>query len=183
MSRRLFLFFVVIAGVGLLLGQPAFAGEIHKAVRRKDFSTVRSLLKENPARVNERDDRGDGETPLQIACGYNYSHEMIELLLAKGANVNTPNAKGYTPLHTAVSWASEAEVALLLKRGAKINARGGDGNKTPLHLAVHSNKKKICALLKARGADLRAEDRDGYTPSEVATLLGNPVIAQLLRPR
>lgn len=72
-----------------------------------------------------------------------------------------------TPLHRAALRDREAVVALLLDRGADINARDAKGQ-TPLHLAVSNDSHKAATLLRALGADEGLPDDRGRTPGERA---------------
>lgn len=67
--------------------------------------------------VDEEDDKGN--TLLLIAC-QNVNVKMVELLVAKRANVNHKNAQGNTPLHFAMAY--DADGAL----GEYLIARGAD---------------------------------------------------------
>ena len=49
--------------------------------------------------------------------------EAIKKLLEAGTDVNAPNKNGYTPLHLAVRNGQAEAVALLLEKGAKVNAQ------------------------------------------------------------
>ena len=57
-------------------------------------------LLEAGADVNElvEDDNGIMCTPLYYACGYGHL-DTVRLLLQHGAEVDTANSKGFTPLH------------------------------------------------------------------------------------
>jgi ankyrin repeat protein len=68
---------------------------------------------------------------------------MIELLLAKGANINIKKNDGYTPLHLAVGRGNVAMVELLVAKGADVNVKNNAGD-TPLMLAKDD---KVRALL------------------------------------
>ena len=63
--------------------------------------------------------------------------EIVELLIAEGADVNAKRNTGVTPLHHA-AWKSHKEVAeLLIAKGADVNAKIGGGShkgNTPLPL-------------------------------------------------
>jgi len=54
-------------------------------------------------------------------------------------------------------------VALLISRGALVNARDGFGG-TALHAAASAGHRDVAALLVAHGADINARDGDGQTP-------------------
>ena len=82
----------------------------------------------------------DGITPLQHAVKESTS-EVVELLLAYGANVNarTPGVWAsptrWTPLHLAVLGHSPELTRLLLSHGADVDPKDA-GEMTPLHWAV-----------------------------------------------
>jgi ankyrin repeat protein len=100
------------------------------------------LLLEKGADINLRNPRS-GETPLCAAAGmpmliapirYKYrNEEVVRILLEKGANINTPNNNGETPLSTAAVLGKVKLVRLLLTNNANINSRDNKG-KTPLAL-------------------------------------------------
>ena len=76
--------------------------------------------------------RNDEElTPLHRAVKYDQV-ELVELLLAAGAEVNTADGNGETPLHTA-TWKGYAGIAsLLLAAGAEVDTFIKSSNNTPL---------------------------------------------------
>ena len=60
---------------------------------------------------------GGGATPLHPAT-YSGHKEIVELLIANGANVNT-KAKGWTPLDIAIEFEHSEIADILRKNGAK----------------------------------------------------------------
>ena len=88
---------LISLGLGLLLstGQ-AFAGELHDAAKAGDLDMVKKLL-EQGVPVNEDVHAGRGTPPLHGAL-YSGNPEIIELLLAHGADVNKSHA-GHTVLY------------------------------------------------------------------------------------
>lgn len=115
----------------------------------------------------------EGVTLLHWAAA-NSNPELSDLLLARGADVNTKNNHGVTPLHWAASSGRVETAKLLLDRGADVNASTKDIG-TPLHLAVNSTEPTVTAMIKlliARGADLEAPSYFG-TPLTNAVYNGN----------
>lgn len=91
----------------------------------------------------------------------------VAVLLADGAEVNTPNEEGLTPLHLAAMYGNADLVRLLLAAGADARTRDGLG-RTPLHYAAGVDAQETLALLTAAGGDVAAPDQQGNTPLHVA---------------
>lgn len=86
-----------------------------------------------------------GTTPLWLAAGYGHV-ELLGVLIAKGADVNAPNAAGDTPLLAAVSRGHTPVVAALLRAGAHAGTPSRTGD-TPLLLAASRSDVPITAML------------------------------------
>ena len=84
---------------------------------------------------------------LQLAP-YVSSIEMVELLIAKGADVN---AGPWTALHGAVEERRRDIVELLIRKGADVNAKDKEG-KTALWYAKEIGHTEIVELLRKHGA-------------------------------
>jgi len=112
-----------------------------------------------------------------VQLGYS---NIINAFLDNGADVNTRNRDGESPLHLAILLHRTSLVELLLNNGADINATTCEGI-SPLHWAAVNNRSEIVELLIARGADPRARDLDGRTPLEWAEGGGHKAIAAILR--
>ena len=102
--------------------------------------------------------------------------------LAAGAEVNTRNADGNTPLQFAAANSTDPTVIrILVGAGAGVNARGG-GGWTALHrAAASSDSPTIITALVDAGAEVDARDEDGLTPLHLAALYtDNPTIITAL---
>ena len=105
--------------------------------------------------------------------------KQVKALLAQGANINTQDANGTTPLMYAVVNAEADCVKLLLDKGADPNLSNKAGA-TALMWAVNDLKK--VQLLLAKGANVNAVSQDGKSPLLTALNLPNsmPVVQALL---
>ena len=82
------------------------------------------------------------------------SIEIAQLLINKGAQVNTADSRGYTPLHNASERGFSNIVQLLLSAKADISASDKKKN-TPLHFASKNGHFDVLGLLlKAVRPDL-----------------------------
>jgi ankyrin repeat protein len=97
----------------------------------------------------------------------------IELLIAKGADVNAEATRGVTPIHyAAMRPEDEAEtLQVLLKYGANPN-RGGGKSPTPLLCAASSGAVRQMQVLIEHGAKLDMTGANGETPLIAAAAAG-----------
>ena len=77
-----------------------------------------------------------------------------------------------SPLHNAAQEGRADIVALLIEKGADVNAKNNEG-RTPLHEAVWFGSPNIVNLLLKKGADPLVEDDFGRTPLIMAQEKGN----------
>lgn len=148
---------------------------------------VQTMLAENPelvdvkgrARYSTRDVRA-------LHYALNYGHvEVIEKLLAAGADINAKEDETWAPLHYALRGAHPELAEILLGRGAvvdiyaaaslgdlaKVESFVGDqpeivhqlgpGGATPLHFATTA---EVATFLLTQGANVNAQDNRGRTP-------------------
>ena len=97
---------------------------------------------------------------------------MIAALLDAGAEVDAPAPIGETALMTATRTGVVEAIALLLDRGAAVDARDRDFEQTALMVAVRESQPKAIELLLARGANVDARTRVGPTPNFVPPCKG-----------
>ena len=123
----------------------------------------------------------DSWKPIHGAV-YNYHAKVTALLIAKGANLNTPNKelKDYTPLHIAISTKRpNLEIVEMLAAKADVNCKNTNGA-TPLHLAVMWGHQDVTELLIKYGADLSVPNAKGRSALDVAVRNDHEGLAQLL---
>ena len=180
--------------------------EIFSAIERGDAARVESLLGEHPELVHARNERGDSVLLTAVYCG---RRELFERLLALGAGVSLHEAAalglldrarahldedpksigahshdGWTPLHLAAFFGHRDLAALLLDRGADVNARSTSErfakSNTPLHAAAANKQVEVARLLVDRGADVNARDGHGFTPLALAANSKSDLLMLLL---
>ncbi|TAL40052.1 MAG: ankyrin repeat domain-containing protein [Alphaproteobacteria bacterium] len=83
----------------------------------------------------------------------------------------TEITKGEPAGWTALMWSARNgkmdSIKALLERGAKVDARDGDGQ-TPLMMAAHRGYISVVGLLIEKGADVGATDGKGRTAADIA---------------
>ena len=188
----------VALALAVLCVRPVFAGPLHLAASAGDVEEVKNLLAQgadvseaddngwtalhHAAHTNQkavaelliasgvelhaRTNRG--ESALHLAAHNAGVADLIKLLLARGAEVDSEDDMGVTPLHQAAGSGDQTMLQPLLARGAGVNATSDNGE-TPLHRAAQSGHPQAVELLLARGAEVDAKYiRTGATPLHLA---------------
>ena len=151
---------------------------IHEAAAMGVSARIAQLLDADPAAVNAW--ASDGFQPLGLAAFFG-RREAVELLLARGGEVNTParNAFKVAALHAALAGPQPSIATLLVAAGADVNARQ-QGGVTPLHEAAHIGDATLIQLLLEHGADPSATEDQGKTPADTAREHGHAEVVALL---
>jgi ankyrin repeat protein len=129
---------------------------------REDCPKVAALLLMQP-RLKVDAANAANETPLMMAAMKGRT-DWVPRLIERGAQVNR---EGWTPLHYAAAGPEPALVALLLDRGAAINALAPNGN-TALMMAALYGAQDSAELLLRRGADARLRNKAGLSAADFA---------------
>ena len=131
------------------------------AVKSKRYNVVRFYLDEGLVETDKQDSSHDYNA-LQWAAEVN-DIEMINLLVEKGASVNSANNKNKHTVLTYAAWhASNQTVRHLLTKGALVD-RQNDFGQTPLHYAVEFKKRKTVERLLEYEANVEIADNNGLT--------------------
>jgi ankyrin repeat protein len=125
-----------------------------------------------------------GELDLYEAAALGESDRVRDLLDAEPGAVSALSPDGFSPLHLAAFFGWEEVVALLLERGAPLDAHSQSSfaRVTPLGSAAAAGETSIARRLLDAGADVNARSLDGeFTPLHAAAQGGNaPLVALLL---
>jgi len=142
---------------------------------RGDSPQVVAALLANPA-IRVEATNPTGETPLMMAA-LRGQLEWSQRLIERGGHVNRD---GWAPLHYAASGPEPKLVALLLDRGALIDAPSPN-HTTPLMMAARYGAEPAVELLIARGADPKPRNDKGLNASDFARLAGREALAERLQ--
>ncbi|MER1967176.1 ankyrin repeat domain-containing protein [Castellaniella sp. GW247-6E4] len=143
------------------------------AIRRDDLSTVQTMLQRgtDPAALNAIGN------PALTQAARDQSWKVFDLLrIARGVEIDQPNAYDETPLMYLCILGQTERAAGLIDAGAQVNRLGW----TPLHYAASKARMDTARLLIQRGAIVNAPGPDGTTPLMMAALSGNEPMVRLL---
>lgn len=103
------------------------------------------------------------------------NRSKLELLIAEGQGLDTPDSFGNTALMYAVNMQNIYLINCLLSNGANASASNIYGQ-TPLHCAVSKLNASIVSMLCSAGAEINAFDNDRNSPLVVAIKFRSPKI-------
>ena len=168
---------------------------LHYAAHNGNTNAVSMLLKAG-SKINAQD--ADGDPPLQYALAENHleaakllvkaganiniknrdgraavywaqSAESLQFLIKAGADVNSGDNYGYTPLQNAATAGDIDRIKLLIKSGADVN-KSNEYGATPLINAVKKQSEEAVNILLNAGAKVNVKGDFGYTPLMTATI-------------
>jgi ankyrin repeat protein len=137
------------------------------AAHNRRLGVVR-LLVERGANINARGRGGRGVTALRYAAELGHE-EVVALLLSKGAQANTREDDGKTPLMLASEHGYLGVVKMLVQhmRGQGLDD-GDDNGWTALHSAAGADREEVVRFLLLAGADPTITNNEGRTPRALA---------------
>jgi ankyrin repeat protein len=127
------------------------AHPIHTAIEHADLETVERLL-EHGVNIDvkvrpSRPGRGfEGFTPLHLAVFLGHD-EMVDLLAARGANLNEESAEQTAPIHTAANKGQMAVLQKLIELGVDPQVKASWDDMTPFDFAFMGRKLEIAEYL------------------------------------
>uniref|UniRef100_A0AAZ3QLN7 K Homology domain-containing protein n=1 Tax=Oncorhynchus tshawytscha TaxID=74940 RepID=A0AAZ3QLN7_ONCTS len=119
------------------------------------------------------------DTALTLACAGGHE-ELVSVLVARGANIEHRDKKGFTPLILAATAGHVGVVEILLDKGGDIEAQSERTKDTPLSLACSGGRQEVVELLLLRGANKEHRNISDYTPLSLAASGGFVNIIKIL---
>lgn len=141
---------------------------IHQLSALSENDRLRTILSRDTGQLRSCDI--EDTTPLHYAAAVG-NPETVSLLLAYGAQVNSPNMHEETPLLWSLIEPRTAErrakISLLIKANARINHANTEGE-TALHQSFRDNQ--VTHFLLKHGANVSARNIHEWTPLHYASL-------------
>lgn len=151
---------------------------LHRAAADGRVDEVRRRLAEG-VDVDARHPAWPGlPTPL-LAASFHGHAAVVEVLLARGADVRATNVQGRTALHHAADQDHAIVAAMLAQAGAPLDAADFHGH-TPLHVAAWQDHRDCVRVLLTSGADLEVRDVNGDTALALAATEPVPEVVRAL---
>jgi uncharacterized protein len=179
------------------------ATEIFEAIAAGDQERARRLAEADPAAASARDEDGvaafllalyhgqadlaealappDSQLDVFEAAALGRTERVRELLDGDPALATAFAPDGFHPLGLATFFRHPETAALLVERGAEVNAPSRNSFAvTALHSACASRQTDTVRMLLDRGADPNARQPSGFTPLHAAAEHGDEEMARLL---
>ena len=130
----------------------------YELIEAKDLDALKAVF--NECELNAYDRRSFKKPALSF---YEIPLELMDWLIAQGADINARDEYERTPLHYHAQVNNIEKVALLLERGADIESKTAYDETPLLGAGYHS---EVTALLIAKGANVKAKDDMKHNPME-----------------
>jgi ankyrin repeat protein len=149
---------------------------LHRASKINCLKLAKPLVE---AGANPNTKGFKGRTPLHQAVQRERGHlELVDYLLAKGADPKQADSFGVTSLHWNAQFGNSLVTSSLLTHGARVDARDRL-ERTPLHWCAESGDYDVCWILVREGADVIAKNKYGETPLHLASSKGFDELVEL----
>lgn len=154
------LFSAFVIAIFLILYGCASTTPLIKASKEGNYQAVQKLI-DAGANINEPDSK-EGYNALFYAVEYGQL-EVVNILISKGANLESKDSLGMTPLAFAANYGYNSPnadniIKMLIKSGANINAKS-PGGETVLDFSLSSAKGDLVDyLIKSKDINLWAPD-------------------------
>uniref|UniRef100_A0A673XI14 Ankyrin repeat and KH domain containing 1 n=1 Tax=Salmo trutta TaxID=8032 RepID=A0A673XI14_SALTR len=144
-----------------------------------DADSPPSMLPLYPSVDIDAHTESNHDTALTLACAGGHE-ELVSVLIARGANIEHRDKKGFTPLILSATAGHVGVVEILLDKGGDIEAQSERTKDTPLSLACSGGRQEVVELLLLRGANKEHRNVSDYTPLSLAASGGYVNIIKIL---
>jgi ankyrin repeat protein len=140
--------------------------DVFAAIACNDLERIAKILQKQPKAGEARDPTGRPALHCAVTLD---RREIVKRLLDGGADPDirsrdkSSGHKDETALLDAAFWGRPEIAEMLIKRGAKVNAKA-DRGVVPLHEAARMGHLDMARLLLKHRADVNAKDNEGKTP-------------------
>jgi len=166
MKEKVVVAMIIFGTAALLMGSSCrrlSAAHLMSAACDGDIKKATNLL-ELGVDVNATDGMSNSALTLAEGCkrdGTPTRVQLVELLIAKGAEVNHRESDGRTALMYAAENGDTQAVNALLRSGASVNLADNEGETALMKAAASSCTEETVAALLSAGADLNVRDHKG----------------------
>jgi ankyrin repeat protein len=177
--------------------------DLFDAIEAGDDARVKTLLEADPTLASSRDTSGVSalmralyrfdkplidtvkrrvdELDIFEAAAFGDVDRLAELLGAEPSLVTSYSGDGFTALHFAAFFGRYEAAALLIERGAEVDAFGrGWMTGTAMHSAVSRLQSDVVRILLEAGANPNVRQSAGWTPLHAAAMNGDLTSVELL---
>ena len=130
----------------------------YELIEAKDLDALKAVF--NECELNAYDRRSFNKPALSF---YDVPLELMDWLIAQGADINVKDEYDRTPLHYHAQVNDIERVTLLLEKGADIESKTAYDETPLLGAGYHP---EVTALLIAKGANVKAKDDMKHNPME-----------------
>ena len=143
---------------GMAKKKKTLLANFKELLEAKDLEALKAVF--NECELNAYDRYSFKKPALSF---YDIPLELMDWLIAQGADINVKDEYDRTPLHYHAQVNNVEKVALLLDKGADIESKAAY-DRTPLFAAAYH--LEVTALLIAKGANVKAKDDMKHNPME-----------------
>lgn len=137
------------------------------AIYENKIDVAIKILEKHPEDASQSNSYSD--TPIYMAS-QRRRKDFVDLFLSKGADINSINSYGFTPLLYAVKTCPDM-VPFLIDRGANVKIQRSGYKESVLHYTSYNNDTELAQFLIDKGADVNAKyiGKNKKTPLYIAT--------------